>query len=114
MRLLTVLLNGDEIARVNGGDQPCEATRSRLLQAGATVEFVDGAGQRHVHSLAELAGWAHISVRVHENLACQADCVVTESEVYHAKELLTGKGHGIRFQPFFLPGSKVDPKSLVG
>lgn len=114
MRLLTVLLNGDEIAQVKDGDQPCELTPARHVLPGAAIEFVDSADRRHVHSLAELAGWAHLSIRVHESLACQADCAVTESEVYDPQELLTGTGSGIRFQPFFLPGSKGDPASLVG
>lgn len=114
MRLLTVLLNDDEIGHVDAGEQPCEIKPSRPVQPGAVIEFVDGAGRRHVHSLAELSGWAHISVRVHEGLACQADCVVTGADTYDPSELLTGKGHGIRFQPFFLPGSKGDPNDLAG
>jgi hypothetical protein len=114
MRLLTVLLNEDEIAQVNAGDEPCEMKPSRPVQPGAVITFVDGAGRRHVHSLAELSGWAHISVRVHQGLACQADCAVTGTETYDPSELLTGQGHGIRFQPFFLPGSKGDANELVG
>ena len=114
MRLLTVLLNDDEIGHVDAGEQPCEIKSSRPIQPGAIIEFVDAEGKRHVHSMAELSGWAHISVRVHDGLAWQADCAVTGKEAYDPDELLTGKGHGIRFQPFFLPGSKGDPNDLVG
>lgn len=114
MRLLTVILNGDEIGHVDDGEQPCEIVASRVVQPGAIIEFVDAAEKRHAHSLAELSGWAHISVRVHEGLACQADCAVTQTEAYDPDELLNGKGQGIRFQPFFLPGSTGDPNELKG
>lgn len=114
MTLLTVLLNETDIATVQAGEQPCEITPSRQVERDTIIAFVDEAGNRHVHSLAELSGWAHISVRIHQGLACQADCVVTDKEVFDPNAPLTGEGRGIRFQPFFLPGSTGDPKTLVG
>jgi len=39
---------------------------------------------------------------------------VTPSETYDPQDLLTGKGSGIRFQPFFLPGSKGSAADLLG
>lgn len=109
-----MILSGSEIAEINSGDLPCEIKPSVPIQSGSVIEFVDCNGRRHVHSLAELSGWAHISVRVHENLACQADCAVTESEAYDPYDLLAGNGFGVRFQPFFLPGSTGDPNDLIG
>ena len=89
-------------------------TASRLVGPNAVVEFRDSSNRRHVHELAELSGWSHFSVRVHQSFACQADCVVTANEIYNPKELLTGGANGIRFQPFFLPGSTSDTSLLRG
>jgi hypothetical protein len=114
LRLLSVLLNGSEIAAVELGDLPCELTASRRIASESVIEFVDSASRHHDHSLAELSGWTHISIRVHENLACQADCIVTDSEVYQQDALMNGGAKGVRFQPFFLPGSTADEEALAG
>lgn len=114
MTLLRVLLNGEEIIRVNDGDVPCEVTPSRLVAANTVVEFLDSSSRRHAHGLGELSGWAHFSVRVHRSFACQADCAVTADEVYDPKDLLEGRGRGVRLQPFYLPGSTADASSLRG
>lgn len=111
--ILVLRLNGEEIVRFDEADPPGERTATRRVEPGATVEFEDGAGVRHRHTLAELAGWAHFSVRVHGVASCQADCAVTDSADYDPQALLSGTGRGIRFQPFFLPGGP-DPASLAG
>jgi hypothetical protein len=112
--LLLVRLNGDEIARVNTDDPPCELTPSRKIGADSSVEFEDSSGRQHRHSLAELSGWAHFSIRVHKGLSCQADCAVTAAEVFDPQQLINGEGSGVRFQPFFLPGSTGDSAALHG
>lgn len=106
--VLTMRLDEEEIAVVNSADVPCELLPSRKIGPGANVEFIDGEGGIHNHSMGELAGWAHFSLRVHPNLACQADCALTDSEVYNPEVFAAGKGQGVRFQPFFLPGANVD------
>lgn len=112
--LLVMRLNGDEIDQVSADAIPCELTSSRQITPGAIVEFEASNGARHTHSLGELSGWAHFSLRVHAGLACQADCAVTATETYDPQDLMSEKGLGIRFQPFFLPGSKGDPEELRG
>ena len=93
-------LDGEEIAVVNAADVPCELFPSRKIEPGANVEFIDGEGGIHKHSMGELAGWAHFSLRIHSNLACQVDCALTDSEVYDPEVFAEGKGQGVRFQPF--------------
>lgn len=113
MSLLTVVLNGDEVAAVEPGDLPCELTPSRAIDTNSTLEFIESTGRRHVHSLGELSGWAHISVRLNERLGCQADCLVTDDEIFDAGAH-KASAPGVRFQPFFLPEAMVDAQRLVG
>ncbi len=112
--LLVVRLNGEEMASVAAEHIPCELTFSRKVASNASVQFEVASGDRHVHSLGELFGGAHFSVRVHANFGCQADCVVTSSESFDAEDLMNGKGSGVRFQPFFLPGSTGNAEELRG
>lgn len=107
-------LNGSEIAQVNAADVPCELTPSRRIEPNASVEFEDISGRLHVHSLGDLSGWAHFSLRVHAGLTCQADCAVTVSEKFDSRQLMNGEALGVRFQPFFLPGSTGDADKLRG
>lgn len=102
-------LNGEQAAEVIPATVPCELTPSRWVEAGTTVTFETGS-ETLTHSLGELVGWAHFSLRVHANLTCQADCWITASEVYNPGD----RGEGVRFQPFHLPGSESDPDSLRG
>ena len=114
MSLLTVVLNGDEVAAVEPGDPPCELTPSRLIARNSTLEFIESTGRRHVHSLGELSGWAHISVRVNERLGCQVDCLVTDNEIFDPEALSNPSVPGVRFQPFFLPEAGGDPQRMIG
>ena len=112
--LLIVRLNGEEIARINAVDPPYEIVPSHAIAPGAIVELEDGNGIVHRHSLAELEGWAHFSIRIQKNLACQADCVVTKNELPDPNGLISGNAKGIRFQPFFLSGSRVETATFRG
>jgi hypothetical protein len=114
MSLLTVLLNGNEVAAIEHGDPPCELTPSRPIERDSKLEFVDSTARRHVHSLGELSGWAHISIRLNERLGCQADCLVTDNEIFDPEAHLKASVFGVRFQPFFLPEAGGDPQRLVG
>jgi hypothetical protein len=112
--LLVARLNDNEIARVGSGDVPCERTASLSLAAGAVATFEDATGKRHVRHLGDVTGWARFSIRVQRNLACQPDCVIATTETFDPQALQRGDAVGIRFQPFFLAGSTVDPNELVG
>lgn len=112
--LLLVTVDGTEVCRVNAADIPCELTPVARVAPNGSITFRDSAGVPHIHSLAAFSGWFHISVRVHENLVCQADCVVAESKGDDPATLLAGGATGIRFQPFFLPGAEVGNEQLRG
>ena len=112
--LLTVRLNGHEFCRIAGNDIPCEMTPSKYAEGNSTLEFVDSDGVVHSHSLGIDSGWFHFSIRVHPNLACQTDCVISQSEHLDLSTFADGKASGIRFQPFFLAGAKVRNSDLYG
>lgn len=79
-----------------------------------SVEFIDSQGVVHRHGLANASGWSHFSIRVHQNLACQADCVISQSERFDADSFAKSEAIGIRFQPFFLSGAKVQNSEMYG
>lgn len=113
--LLEVMIDGVVQASVDGSRVPGETTIDVPLQDGASEVVFRGDGDLLVrHALAHEAGWGHFSVRVHENLACQADCVVSPAKDFDPRAFGRGEIRGVRFQPFFLGGAKVDPRELEG
>jgi hypothetical protein len=112
--LLVVRINGHELCRITESDIPCEVTPSKYLESNGILEFVGSDGVVHTHDLGLDSGWFHFSIRVHPNLACQADCVISQSKHFDPSALASGKASGIRFQPFFLPGAKVQNSELHG
>jgi len=112
--LLTVRVNGHELCRISQDEFPCEKTPSKLLGPNSTLELVDSQGVVHSHNLGSEEGWFHFSVRVHSNLACQADCAISKSERFDPADFAAGKASGIRFQPFFLSGAAVSSSSHFG
>lgn len=112
--LLTVRLAGEEVARLGPHPLPIEVKLSRLVASGMTVEFEDSVGAFHRHDLGDVSGWAHFSIRLQANLACQADCVISKSQTYDSRQFLSGQGIGVRFQPFFISGATVDLNALRG
>jgi hypothetical protein len=114
-QLVELLLNGKQIAFVSDEQLPAEKKISfRLPNETSVLSFRDAAGLTYDHRLSFEKGWIHISVRVHPNLACQADCLVSESEKVGETDFQKGLASGIRFQPFFLPGCKANAAELVG
>jgi hypothetical protein len=113
-KLLIVRADGHEIARVDDGQVPIELSPSFPLHDGAVIAFEDRAGGRHVHHLPDPSGWCHLSIRVHANLTCQADCVISESERSDPQAASRGGAIAYRFQPFFLAGADADPAALRG
>jgi len=113
--LISVLLNGKDICQVSRSEIPCEKRISASIpNIQGELIFQDHAGKRYVHSLAFEKGWAHLSIRVHSNLACQVDCVVSDKEKFDEKDFANGKLDGVRFQPFFISGAKVDNTEIQG
>ena len=112
--LLKVLVDGGSLCTVTSDGLPCELTPAAAVRPGSEVSFLAADGTEHRHALGEVKGWAHFSVRVHGNRACQADCVVTNSPNFDATAFNRGEAVGIRFQPFFLPGSTVTNSELKG
>ena len=112
--LLTVHVDGLKIGAVTAQQLPCELTPSAKVSPGSIVSFTAADGAEHVHTLGEATGWAHFSVRVHANRACQADCVVSDSQRFDPGAFSRGEAVGIRFQPFFLPGAAVSNSELSG
>ncbi|SFB13510.1 hypothetical protein SAMN04515620_1203 [Collimonas sp. OK607] len=112
--LLIVKADGKELCRVFLGDVPCEKNPSAKIEQNGTIEFVDAQGISHLHGAGLHSGWFHFSVRAHPNLACQSDCVITQSEKYDSEAFGRGDAIGIRFQPFFLSGAEIKNESLYG
>ncbi|MFD1950442.1 hypothetical protein ACFSGX_06640 [Sphingomonas arantia] len=102
---LTVRVNGRTVATVHTTDIPCDLHPDVALDAPATIEFVDDAGTVHRHHLPADSGWLHLSVRVHPNLGCQADAVVTARPDHASGAAIADDEVAMRFQPFFLPGA---------
>lgn len=112
--LLSVKIDGVEVCTVEDSDLPCELKPSAKVQAGSVVAFFASDGTAHRHALGESRGWAHFSIRVHANKGCQADCAIADSPQFDPGDFARGAATGIRFQPFFLPGSSISPSSLKG
>jgi hypothetical protein len=113
--LVEILLDGKQIAVVTDEKLPVEKQISfQLSKQNPILAFCDSAGVACEHLLGFEKGWVHLSVRVHLNLACQADCLVSENEKVGETDFQKGLAKGIRFQPFYLPGCKANAAELVG
>ena len=112
--LLRVLVNGKEVCSVTKEELPVEKSPSIQCEPGSRIEFIDSEGEKTTHDLGNNSGWFHFSVRVHPNLACQTDCVITDSKEFDENAFKKGKAVGIRLQPFFLSGSSTDTRIFVG
>ena len=112
--ILTVLVNGKEVCSIMKDELPVEKSPTVKCDAGSSIEFIDSEGNKTIHDLGNNSGWFHFSVRVHPNLACQADCVITDSKEFDENAFKEGKATGIRLQPFFLSGSSTDASIFIG
>lgn len=111
--LLKIRVDGQEVAVIRASEVPCEITPDVPLHQAAQVAFEEPGGAIHRHVVPARKGWLHLSVRVHANLACQADAVVTQRPVHQAGTPLGEGDVGVRFQPFFLAGAS-HPPNLTG
>jgi hypothetical protein len=113
--VLTVEVDGDVVCEFSRAELPAEKTPSVMLKAGASeVVFREANGSAQRHALPFEEGWAHLSVRLHDTLVCQADCLISSSSKPDAEAFTAGTIRGIRFQPAFVQGSKADPAEVVG
>lgn len=113
--LLSVLVNGKEICRVMESEIPVEKTPTVEIQnENWDVVFLGSDGKEVVHSLESETGWFGFSIRVHPNLACQADCIFGTEKELSTERFVKGELSGIRFQPFFLGSAKSTEKELKG
>jgi len=113
--LLTVLVDGKEICRLLESELPIEKTPTvEIEKENANVVFMDSSGNEIIHSLGSETGWFGFSVRVHPNLACQADCIVGKEKELSTERFTKGEVSGIRFQPFFLGAAKSTEEELKG
>ncbi|QWT18967.1 hypothetical protein KPL74_14580 [Bacillus sp. NP157] len=112
--LLTVRVNDTDVCTITEGELPCEKTPSVQVAPGSSVSFIDEEGTVHRHDLGQASGWMHLSIRVHESKACQADGVVSDSPMFDREAVTRGEATGIRFQPFFLPGAPMSNADMAG
>jgi hypothetical protein len=112
--VLQVGVNGEELCAVVPAELPCE--KEVVVQTGpdGVLELAEPNGEVRTHALGAVSGWYHFSIRVHDNLACQVDCVITASEKYDPAAFAAGEATGVRFQPFFLRGAAVANEELHG
>jgi len=113
--LLDVYLDNELVLDVKKSELPCEKTPVlRLKNEGQSLRFIDASGVEHSFSLDHESGYLHLSVRVHENLGCQADCLISDSKDIAPDAFQKLEVRGIRFQPFFISGSDIDLEKFKG
>lgn len=111
--LLRVEVDGRAACTVGVDDIPCEKLVTVDVGPSTIVEFIEP-DRSHRHRVDGSAGWLHLSVRVHANRACQADCAISSRREFDPQDLRSGDASGVRFQPFLLSGSSVSKDSLRG
>lgn len=112
--VLIVRVNGQDLCTVLAAQVPCEVKATREVASEGFVEFIDPQGVTRRHGLGSSSGWFHVSVRVHENLACQIDCIITAERTFSPDALAKGEATGIRFQPFFLAAGATSDEEFRG
>ena len=115
--LLVVDVDGRVICEIH--QAPVEETPSaRLESRNPILTFTDSAGTKYSHDLSSVVqeggSWVHLSVRVHETYACEADCLINTSSTVDESAFEKGEAKGIRFQPFYLPQCSANPAELIG
>lgn len=111
---LKVVINQHTVIVFNEKDIPSEKRISCHIPTDSSIAFIDSSGVAHAHKLDQLSGWLHLSVRVHANLGCQADCIVTNNETVRDSDYKSRDFNTVRFQAFFLAGAETDNKTLRG
>jgi hypothetical protein len=116
-RLVSVKLDGKQLCAIDR--VPIEELPSARLEShNPVLTFTDSAGTSYVHDLTsvvqERGSWIHLSIRVHDSYACEADCFINRSSKIDDAAFGKGEIKGIRFQPFYLPECNASPAELIG
>jgi hypothetical protein len=89
-----------------------------FAQSNAVLHLEDAGGKTYRHDLTSVVQegfrWGHFSVRVSEELACQADVVWMKTDGNPRAAFQKGEAGGLRFQPFYLRGSGSQLSELAG
>lgn len=113
--LLTVSVDGKEICRINESELPIEKKPIiEIKKKGCEIVFEGSEGFKISHFLGEETGWFGFSIRVHQNLACQADCIFGKDKDLTTEKFAQGQLSGIRIQPFFLGKARAKEGELKG
>ena len=113
--LVTIFLNENKICQINKLEVPCEKRFSAVIPAAkSNLVFKDHADNSYTHSLTFEKDWIHLSIRVHSNLGCQIDCVLSDAEKFNESDFTNGEINGIRFQPFFITGGQIENAQMAG
>lgn len=110
---LKVNFNRKTVLEISQNALPCEKTPSVFMEENGIIEFKDHQGKTIIHHVGTEKGWYHFCVRVFENFSCLTDCIITQNEKFDANAFSNG-ANGIRFQPFFISGAKVDSNIFIG
>ena len=106
--ILSVFHDDNLVCEIRKSELPCEKTPVIFASnKGSSLRFIDNCGVEHQHKLSYESGYFHLSVRVHENLGCQADCLVSANMKIVPDAFQKLEVNGIRFQPFFLSGGEI-------
>jgi hypothetical protein len=115
--ILTASLGPDVVAEVGDKRLPLEIQPSVQLKT-PVFELQDSSGRRVRYDLssaiAEGSRYAHLSIRVSERFAVEADCLLSNASEVPVEEFRRFETKGIRFQPFYLPECAADPSELIG
>lgn len=113
--VLTVSINDDEICKIAHAELPVEKNPTiEIREQNSRVVFEDYEGFKTVHDLGDSTGWFRFSVRVHDNLACQVDCIFGKDQDLDPEGLINGETLGIRFQPLFLGEARSIEEGFTG
>jgi hypothetical protein len=117
--ILQAFFEGRELARINRQSVPIEELPVGIMSTRQPALILkDSRNTEWLYDLSSClqdgARYLHFSIRVGPTFAVQGDCLLWDSEQMPADAFAKGSAKGIRFQPFYLPESPVDPAELVG
>lgn len=113
--ILSVFHENNLVFEISRTELPCERTAIVFAGSlGSKLRFVDPVGVEYCHVFFYESGYFHLYVRVNENLGCQADCLVSTNKDIAPDAFQNLEVDGIRFQPFFLSGSRFPKERFKG
>lgn len=104
--ILTMLINGQELLKVKKKDLPFQNEIRLKLEKNSDIIFKDSLGNRSKYTNFHISGDAIFTIALHNNFACQVDCIVSKDTKTSEFNLSDTGVQGIRFQPFYIPQNK--------